>query len=399
MTDLLEVIFWLSILLFLHSYFFYPISLMLIHFFIRRKSIASNDSYFPMVSSITSVYNEASVIQKKIETLLSSNYPKDKLTIYIGSDASSDESNEVIAELTKHNAQIKFFPYSERRGKSSVINDLMKEAFLSNPKAPNHIILFTDANVMLQENTIFNLCQHYIDPSISLVDSCIVPIGIKDDGISRSEKAYMNYEIFIKHKESSIWGNMMGAFGGCFTIRSTEVVDVPPNFIVDDFFLSMIVLEKNKKSINDLKAICTEGIPNILPEEFKRKVRISSGNYQNLMRFRKFLYSPPFSRWYCFLSHKVLRWIGPFILIAALGSCLLLSLSHKSEYQVISWILCFIVIGIPSIDLILQKLNLHVKSIRNVRYFISMNIALLKGFFIYLKGIRKSSWEPPKRSL
>ena len=76
-----------------------------------------------MVSSITSVYNEASVIQKKIETLLSSNYPKDKLTIYIGSDASSDQSNEVIAELAKHNPQIKFFPYTERRGKSSVIND------------------------------------------------------------------------------------------------------------------------------------------------------------------------------------------------------------------------------------------------------------------------------------
>ena len=115
-------------------------------------------------------------------------------------------------------------------------------------------------------------------------------IGIKKDGISHQEKTYISAEVASKNAESVLWGTMMGPFGGCFSLRKKLWEKIPSHFLVDDFFINMHVLQKGFKSINEPNAIVFEDVSNDLSDEFRRKIRISSGNFQNLFHYKHLLF-------------------------------------------------------------------------------------------------------------
>jgi cellulose synthase/poly-beta-1,6-N-acetylglucosamine synthase-like glycosyltransferase len=154
---------------------------------------------------------------------------------------------------------------------------------------------------------------------IGLVDSNMRNIGIKKDGISHQEKTYISAEVASKNAESLLWGTMMGPFGGCFALRKKLWEKIPSHFLVDDFFINMLVLQKGFKSINEPNAIVFEDVSNDLSDEFRRKIRISSGNFQNLFHYKHLLFD--FS-WiaFSFFSHKVLRWLTPFFILSIISN-------------------------------------------------------------------------------
>jgi hypothetical protein len=147
-----------------------------------------------------------------------------------------------------------------------------------------------------------------------------------------------------------------------------------------------------------LDAVCHEGIPGELKEEFKRKVRISSGNFQSLKEFSSFIFSPPLTRAYVFISHKVIRWIGPFLLLMIWIISLILSVYLSYPESIFFSLLFSVFLIIPALDWLFSKIDVHFTFFRAIRYFLSMNIALLFGFVKYLRGIKHSIWEPPKRN-
>lgn len=391
-----KLLFYFSLYLLLHTYILYPIFIFILFFF-KKKNPSSSSFNYPHISTITSVYNESSIIYAKIKSLLDADYPQDKLSIFIGSDASNDNSPDLIKQLANQNSNIYFHDFKDRRGKAKVINDLMDLAYAKNGLSDDHILVFTDANVILLPNTLNELVNSFSNPNIGLVDSRIMPVGIKTEGISRAENTYMNLESKLKYIEGQLWGTMMGAFGGCFAIRSSLTRKVPDRFLMDDFYISMGVLDQGKSCISNLNALCTEAIPSNINEEFKRKLRISAGNFQNLFAYRHFLWTGPWTRWFSFLSHKVLRWIGPFLMIILFLSSMVLICEKYLFYQLAAFAMICFFIAVPTIDLVFDKLNWHIKSMRSIRYFVTMNIALIFGFIKYLKGVKTSSWEPPKR--
>lgn len=396
MTIFFQFLFWTSLLLFIHSYIFYPFLVLVLSKFKKQKTDYSDPDEWPQISTITSVYNESAIVSQKIKSLLNSDYPKDKLKIFVGSDASSDNSNQLILNLAKQNENIYFSDFPMRRGKAKVINDLMDSA-REFTQSHDHIFVFTDANVILEKSTLKELVKPFSNQKIGLVDSRIFPVDIQNDGISKSENTYIGIESKLKYAEGNLWGVMMGAFGGCFAIRSELTRKVPHNFLMDDFYISMGVLDQNKKCISNPAAVCTEAIPNKIQEEFKRKTRISSGNFQNLVAYSHFLWQGPLIRWFAFISHKVLRWVGPFFMIVMLLTSLILSI-HSTFYLMLFAFIFTAFAVIPILDYILETLKIHFKLFRNIRYFVIMNIALLKGFSNYIQGIKSSSWQPPIRN-
>ena len=189
---------------------------------------------------------------------------------------------------------------------------------------------------------------------------------------------------------------MMGPFGGCYAIRRNLFEKVPHEFLVDDFYISMKIIDKGFKCINDLSAICYEDVSNDIRQEYKRKSRISAGNFQNLKTFRKFLFKPFTPAGFCFISHKFLRWITPFLIIISLISLIVLS-----TYSVIYFYILLgeiILLCAPVIDRIAGNLNLHIRLLRFISYFVYMNLALLKGFFRFISGINSGVWTPTKRN-
>ena len=186
----------------------------------------------------------------------------------------------------------------------------------------------------------------------------------------------------------------MGAEGGCYAIRNNLFSKVPSKFIVDDFFITMQVLNRGKLTLFNPDAICIEDVSNDTAGEYSRKVRISSGNFQNLFFFKKFLFLfwKPVS--FAFWSHKVLRWLTPFFLLSSLiSSAFLMNFNHDFVFIFLIQLLGLL---FPLFNYIFKFQNSILKFIS---HFYLMNFALLEGFFKFTKGIQTSVWQPIKRNV
>jgi cellulose synthase/poly-beta-1,6-N-acetylglucosamine synthase-like glycosyltransferase len=231
------------------------------------------------------------------------------------------------------------------------------------------------------------------------VDATMVQTGGKAEGIGRAEATYINREVAIKRAEGRRWGAMIGPFGGCWAIRAEAFKPVPGNFLVDDFYLCMAAYEGGWQGISSVEAIVYEGVGQSIKDEFRRKVRISSGNWQNLVRFRH-LWWPPFKDplAFAFFSHKILRWWTPFFVLTGTVCVLLLllTLGHHWATPLLA-LLLGLVPALAAADFALAALGIHLRVLRGLRYFLAMNAALLVGFFRYLTGIQSNVWQPTQR--
>lgn len=392
----MSIIVWISLLALLHAYVFYPFYLKLRARKLKAHAIlfGANEKW-PVVHVLVSLYNEERVIERKLESLLAQDYPG-QIQIWIGSDCSSDRTNEIVGQYASEHAHIHFFPFEQRQGKPGVINQLA-EKIKGLHSTEDSLFLITDANVFLTPKVIRFLARHFKDPEIGLVDAHMVHTGMREKGISKAEDQYISMEVWIKYWEGILWGAMIGPFGGCYMLRSSYYQKVPGNYLVDDFYIAMKVFEQGGKAINDLEAICHEAVSHDISVEYRRKRRISAGNFQNLMTFKSMWWPPIKALNFAFFSHKVLRWWGPFFLIMALVGSGLLSLEGQFLYQLLLLLLVISLIVVPLFDYFLSLVGINWMPLRGVRYFVLMNMALMAGFWKFLKGIKTNVWQPTKR--
>jgi cellulose synthase/poly-beta-1,6-N-acetylglucosamine synthase-like glycosyltransferase len=385
---IIKIIFWISIILMFHSYLFYPLLLVFLDFFKTNRKTLNTTYDYPFVSVLMAIHNEDAVLEKKIRLLFTSDYPEDKLEVIVGSDDSNDSSNKILLDLSMEFKSLLVFNSNIREGKPATINKLAIHA-------KGEIILITDANVFPEKNTIKLLAGCFADPDVGLADSNLVTTGLKSDGISIQEKAYRTIEVKIKNLESNVWGTMMGPSGGFYAIKKELFEPVPRNFLVDDFYICMNILLKGKKAISNLSAMVYEDVSNNLNDEFQRKVRIAAGDYQNLNIYKRILLNPFSPVSFSFLSHKVLRWITPFLYILMLAANIILM--TDSIFFFLLFILQLIFLLLPAIDIILQRFKINLIPLRYISHFIITNLALLTGFFKNLKSVGNGIWDPTKR--
>ncbi|MGW8314510.1 MAG: glycosyltransferase [Bacteroidales bacterium] len=386
---ILEGIFWISLLLIVYSYLLFPALLALLA---RRKKLPGAsipEGELPLISILIAAYNEEEVLEQKIRSVLEGEYPTSRLEVLVGSDASTDGTNRVLKKLAGGDSTIHPYFFEERTGKPGVINRLANDA-------SGEILVITDANVLLDGDTLKAMITPFGDPEVGLVDSMMINTHLRKDGISRQERFYISREVQIKHHESLIWGAMMGPFGGCYAVRRNLYRPVPGHFLVDDFYINMSVLRQGFRCISNTEAKVYEDVSNDLWEEFRRKKRISAGNYQNLNAFGSMLVKGPPGVPFCFFSHKVVRWLVPFLVLITLSTCLYLG-TVKEVYRILAY-LQLGVLAIPVIDLFLRKIKIHALPLRFISHFVWMNVALLAGFVRFLGGIKSNVWQPTRRT-
>jgi cellulose synthase/poly-beta-1,6-N-acetylglucosamine synthase-like glycosyltransferase len=384
---LLQILFVLGSVFLLYSYLIYPF---LLKYLLQKKqapsAYATTDA-LPALSIVIAAHNEEKVLREKLDSILQSAYPQERIEILIGIDASSDLSALIAEEYQSKFAACQVFVFKERQGKIKIVNALV-------PRAQHALVVLTDANVLFTEQTLLQLQAPFNDPQIGLVDTTMKHYGLKNTGISVPESAYIAGEVLIKEAEGKLWGAMMGPFGGCFAFRKRCFEKIPEHFLVDDFYINMICIEKGLRCVTQTEAIVLEDVSNDLLIEFKRKIRISSGNFQNLRRFWPLLFK---FNWvsFTFFSHKVLRWILPVFLVA-----MTLQIIQKHEQSWFYDLLYFGLLLIPIafvVDYFSRQRGVHLVWLRFVIHFVSMNIALLIGLFRFFGGIRSSVWQPTKR--
>ena len=384
---MLQVLFFVGLIFLLYSYILYPFLLKYLLQKSPNKEAYPLQQQFPPLSIIIAAHNEEKVLREKLDSILQSAYPQELIEILIGIDASSDLSALIAEEYQSKFAACLVFEFKERQGKIKIVNALV-------PKAQHALIVLTYANVLFTEQTLMHLQAPFVDPKIGLVDSTMKHYGLKNTGISMPESTYIAGEVLLKEAEGKLWGAMMGPFGGCFAFRKRCFEPIPEHFLVDDFYINMICIEKGLRCVTQTEAIVLEDVSNDLSIEFKRKIRISSGNFQNLRRFWPLLFK---FNWvsFAFFSHKVLRWILPVFLVF-----MTLQIIQKQEsswfYQVLYFILLLIPISFV-VDYLARRQGTHLVWLRYIIHFVSMNIALLIGLFRFFGGIRSSVWQPTKR--
>jgi cellulose synthase/poly-beta-1,6-N-acetylglucosamine synthase-like glycosyltransferase len=389
------VIAFLSLLI-LITYLGFPFTVIVKAKYTKQKVSIENFPTQRKIFIIMAIHNEAAVIASKLDSIVASNYPMENIVCFIGLDNCTDASESILKSYASK-LNIQLFSFSERMGKPAIVNNLVADIKTKHSLSGDDLFLMTDANVLFHPNFINEMQQSFADEKVGLVDGWVVNPS-KNKGTGESERVYVAVETQIKQAESKLWRCSMGPFGGAYMMRAKLYEPVPANFLVDDFFLSFQVLKAGFDSLVNEKAVCYEEVSGSLKEEFRRKVRISAGNFQNANYF--FVDYVKFwkKQNIIFILHKLLRWLTPIFAVIILFLLSLLAINHLLAFWFLL-IMISLLVGLPFANYLLNQLNLNLKPLQGVSYLIIMNLALLVGFFKYLKGIKSNVWEPTKRAI
>jgi cellulose synthase/poly-beta-1,6-N-acetylglucosamine synthase-like glycosyltransferase len=356
----------------------------------HQKNDYSKISNWPAVTVVFSAFNEDKVMLRKMESIVNSDYPKDKLFVLIGSDNSTDNTNRVIEEYVAKHSFINLIKKTERNGKLRIINELIDLT------TTEHLV-FTDANVFFERHTIKALVYGLVEGRAQMVCGNIHKFSPKNEGISDQEIFYMNFENTLKYNESLVYGFCVGVEGGCYAIKKESFVKVPDGFLMDDFFITLDVISKKGRVLFEPEALCYEDVNDAPLIEFKRKIRISLGNFRNLKYYKNLLFPITKGFGFAFFAHKVLRWFTPFAIIISFFS----SLALMAYFPFFRWISIAygLLVLLPFFAIFLEKIKLKLPFVNALGHFILMNFALLVGYFKFLFVSHESAWEPPKRNV
>lgn len=387
-----EIAFWLAALAIVYTYFVYPVLLMILSALRQlradlryvsqggsRRPDPAAAAELPTVAVLVAAYNEERHIAERIRNLLALDYPADRLRIYIGSDGSADATNRLVDEA-KHE-RIVFRPFEQRRGKPSVINDLAS-------MAQEEILVFTDANTSFEPDAVTRLVRHFGDAGVGCV--CGELRLVAGASNENPDNVYWRYERMLKFFEGRL-GALLGANGGVYALRREHYRPIPPDTIVDDFTISVDLIERGLRCHYDPEARATEEIPPRIGDEFRRRVRIGIGNYQALRRHVGLLNPRHGYAALAFLSHKCLRWFAPHCMVIALLTNIVLALAGSGFWQVMLALqLAFYLLA--AIGHLAGRGGQVPRVLRLPVFFVSMNMALLIGFYRYLTGAFSGAW-------
>jgi len=330
---------------------------------------------------LTSVYNEESIIVAKLKNIKAVEYPADKIEILIGSDCSSDKTVALIEAFDS--MPIRVFRFDRRRGKAAVLNDLASAA-------KNEILVFSDANTFYAPDAVSKLVQHFADPEVGGVCGNLhLSASAKNSG-GKGEAAYWRYENSIKESEGKI-RTTFGATGGIYALRRKLYRQLPVSkAVMDDFLLPLYAVQQGFQIVYDAHAQGWEETTSSTAKEFERKIRIGAANFSGLVEVLP-LFHPKY-RFIAFglFSHKLIRWIIPFLLITIFITSIILN----QEGGVYRWCLTIqsVFACMAGIGYILDKMSKPIMFFTLPYYFIVANLGLLLGFFRFLKGTQKAAW-------
>ena len=397
MTTAIEIIFWICMAIVFYTYIGYGIILYILvkirECFSPTPKLqypASDD--LPEVTLLVAAYNEESVVKEKIENSLELIYPKEKLKLMWVTDGSNDQTNNLLKEYNQ--VEVLFQP--ERRGKTAALNRAIDCV-----KTP--IVIFTDANTMLNKEAVMEIVKQFSDSAVGCVaGEKRIAVKEKDGAAGSGEGLYWKYESTLKKLDGRLY-SAMGAAGELFAVRTELFEKMESDTLLDDFILSMRIVQRGYKIAYCSEAYAIESGSADMAEEEKRKVRIAAGGLQSIWRLRALLNGFKYGVVsFQYISHRVLRWsVTPIALFALLPLNIVLAYSSLEEkavlyLSILMMQMCFYLLGYWGY--VLSKMKIKNKLLYVPYYFLFMNINVIRGFFYLRKKQGSGVWEKAKRA-
>ena len=391
----LKILFWACLLIVFYTYLGYGILLYIIirlrRFFKGKpqKTVMPQDDELPTMTLMICAYNEEDVVAEKMENTLAIDYPKDKLRIMWVTDGSNDHTNELLSAYPE--VDIVFSP--ERRGKTAALKHGLREL-------QTRYVAFTDANTMINTDALREIARLFRDPTVGCV-SGEKRVAARKAGemAAEGEGLYWKYESTLKRWDSELY-SAMGAAGELYAIDPKLCREVPDEALLDDFMMSMYVVQAGKRIAYTADAYAMEyGSANIY-EESKRKRRIAAGGLQSIWWLRSML--NPFRQplvTFQYVSHRVLRWsITPIAMVLLLLVNMALVAIGTSTFYTVMLIGQALFYLAAILGWLLNRYGYKNKLLYTAYYFVFMNFNVFRGM-AYLKSHGKSgAWEKAKRS-
>ena len=391
----LKILFWACLLIVFYTYLGYGILLYIIirlrRFFKGKpqKTVMQQDDELPTMTLMICAYNEEDVVAEKMENTLAIDYPKDKLRIMWVTDGSNDHTNELLSAYPE--VDIVFSP--ERRGKTAALKHGLREL-------QTRYVAFTDANTMINTDALREIARLFRDPTVGCV-SGEKRVAARKAGemAAEGEGLYWKYESTLKRWDSELY-SAMGAAGELYAIDPKLCREVPDEALLDDFMMSMYVVQAGKRIAYTADAYAMEyGSANIY-EESKRKRRIAAGGLQSIWWLRSMLnpLRQPLVT-FQYVSHRVLRWsITPIAMVLLLLVNIALVAIGAGNFYTVMLIGQALFYLAAILGWLLNRYGYKNKLLYTAYYFVFMNFNVFRGM-AYLKSHGKSgAWEKAKRS-
>ena len=389
----LKILFWLCLVIVFYTYIGYGILLYLLVALKRlvkgrpHKTVLS-DSELPQMTLMICAYNEEEIITEKMANIRQIDYPADKLCVMWVTDGSNDNSNELLAQYP----EVTLLYTPERRGKAAAMQHGLREN-----KAP--FVVFTDANTMLNTNSLREIAQQFVDANVSCVaGEKRVAARTSGQAAAEGEGLYWKYESTLKRWDSELY-SAMGAAGELFAVRMSDYREAPSNALLDDFMMSMLIVADGHRIAYTNEAYAMEYGSANMQEESKRKRRIAAGGLQSIWWLRGLM--NPFKYpvvAFQFISHRALRWsITPFCLAALLPLNILLAVITNAPlyWAILALQLLFYAAAITGWY---KTRHGKVGKILNIPYyFLFMNLNVFLGIKYLKSHSHSGTWEKAKR--
>ncbi len=325
---------------------------------------------------IVAAYNEERVIEEKLRNCLQLDYPEDKLACIFVSD-STDRTNEILLRYVSSRIRVQILP--ERLGKVAALA-------AAYPISDGEILVFSDANTLYRPDALKKLVRHFADAQVGVVsgDVRLLP---SEQTFGQGEGLYYRYERRLQKLESAFFSTV-GVDGAMYALRRRHLRPVSTGLIADDFVTAMNVALQGYRILYDGEAIAEEDPTPSDGMEFRRKVRVVAYAVQSFLAGEGV---PPLRQirlWWTYVSHKLLRWLVSFFLLAMLlasGAAAYWSLWWRCilSVEIAFYLLAVMAWKFPKID---------GRAFRVPYYFCMVNLAALLGVVRALRRGQQPVW-------
>lgn len=390
-----KILFWTLLFIVFYAYIGYGILLYAIIRIRRMSGLASKQpydiDYEPDVTLFIAAYNEKDFVAGKVKNSRELDYPADKLHMVWVTDGSDDGTPDLLKQF--EGVEVHHLP--QRSGKIGAMNRGMK--LVNTP-----IVVFCDANTMLGKESIRRIVKLFSNPKVGCVSGeKRIFSKDKDAAAGAGEGLYWKYESTLKKWDAELY-SVVGAAGELFAIRTELYREVERDTLLDDFIISLRVAQDGYTIQYDPEAFAIETASANVKEELKRKIRISAGGIQSVVRLRSLLNIFKYKTLsFQYISHRVLRWtLAPLSLLFMIPTGLILALNEGifgfGFYSTLFWLqITFYLAAL--VGWYLENKSIKVKLLFVPYYFFIMNLSVFLGFRRYIKGSQSVNWERAKR--
>lgn len=391
---LLKILFWTCLVICLYTYLGYGVILYLAVCVKRwlkgkpQQQQLPDDAQLPEVTFMVCAYNEQDIVDWKMQNIRELDYPADKLHVMWVTDGSTDATNERLQKYT--DVEVVYSP--ERRGKTAALNHGIS-------MVKSDITVMTDANTQVNREALRHIVRCFLNPQVGCVaGEKRVTARNKGEIAAEGEGMYWKYESTLKRWDSELY-SAMGAAGELNAIRTRLYEPMPETALLDDFVLSMRIVDKGYRIAYTSEAYAMEFGSANLAEESKRKQRIAAGGLQSCWWLREMM--SPFRRFivaFQFVSHRVLRWtVTPVAMMALIPLNVALVMMKAGTVYTVIWLLQLLFYLAALLGYLKEQSGKKSRLLFIPYYFLFMNLNVFRGMYYLRHHQGGGAWEKAKR--